>query len=104
MHLRNRLVHGVVEDAGSLNPSYRVRIHELHLHQEDEITQNDTRKTWEHQAGVHGNLAGSQLDEDVNVSVVLREPPELWQRRPAPSSHSSVPELEREVDREQFQM
>ena len=32
-------------------------------------------KTWEHQVGVYENHATSKLDDDVKISVVLREAP-----------------------------
>ena len=35
----------------------------------------ETWKAWEHQMDVHENLAASKLDDDVKISVVLRETP-----------------------------
>ena len=35
----------------------------------------ETWKAWEHQVDVYGNLAELELDDDVNISVLLREAP-----------------------------
>ena len=35
----------------------------------------DVWKAWEHEVDVHEKLATSKLDDDVNISVVLREAP-----------------------------
>ena len=38
----------------------------------------ETWKLWEHQVDVYENLSSSKLDDDVKISVVLREaPPKL---------------------------
>ena len=39
----------------------------------------ETWKTWEHQVDVYENLATSKLDDDVKISVVLREAPQKLQ-------------------------
>ena len=36
----------------------------------------ETWKSWEHQVGVYENLSSSKLDDDVKISVVLREVPQ----------------------------
>ena len=36
----------------------------------------ETWKSWEHQVDVHENLSSSKLDDDVKISVVLREAPQ----------------------------
>ena len=36
----------------------------------------ETWKSWEHQVGVYENLSSSKLDDDVKISVVLREFPQ----------------------------
>ena len=36
----------------------------------------ETWKSWEHQVDVYENLASSKLDDDVKISVVLREAPQ----------------------------
>ena len=66
-------------------------------------------KTWERQVDVHEKLATSELDDDVKISVVLREAP--TKLRPAgelstvreqlqqvTSNHPIVPELEQKFD------
>ena len=66
---------------------------------------------WEHQVYVYEKLAMSKLDDDVKISVVLREAPtkpprqlagELStvreQQQPVASNHPSVPEHEQELN------
>ena len=36
----------------------------------------ETWKLWEHQVDVHENLSSLKLDDDVKISVVLREAPQ----------------------------
>ena len=36
----------------------------------------ETWKSWEHQVDVYENLSPSKLDDDVKISVVLREAPQ----------------------------
>ena len=54
---RFAMLHAVVQPGTSDNPA----------------TFEETWKSWEHQVDVHENLSSSNLDDDVRISVVLRE-------------------------------
>ena len=47
----------------------------------------ETWKFWEHQVEVYENLASSKLDDDVNISVVLREAPQKLRDHLRVNSH-----------------
>ena len=73
----------------------------------------ETWKSWEHQMDIYENLSSTKLDDDVKISVVLRECPQklrdhLLVNSPqfesnynkAESDHPSLSEHEQDVDRE----
>ena len=48
----------------------------------------ETWKSWEHQMDIYENLSSTKLDDDVKISVVLRECPEI--ARPSAGELSTV--------------
>ena len=49
----------------------------------------ETWKSWEHQVDIYENLSSTKLDDDVKISVVLRESPQKT-ARPSAGEVSTV--------------